>query len=168
MKKHAYINFNKHKKHPSRSNIRCGGILFTKCGKHIVIVQNKYLLKEQNKILWGLPKGHIKKNETYAECARREILEETGISIYISEQHPKIKINNTFYFPIKLEFDFHQLMNIMHINDTIEIHNIQLLAISRFNECASVLNYELRKCIETYMSRAKKIASENIIIHKHV
>tara|TARA_B110000285_G_scaffold28681_1_gene28837 strand:+ start:8931 stop:9455 length:525 start_codon:yes stop_codon:yes gene_type:complete len=160
--KNDYINFNKHKKQLSRRNIRCGGILFTSCGKFIVIVQNRYVLDEQNKILWGLPKGHITQKETYAECASREILEETGINISISENHPKLKINNTFYFPIHLNYNFNQLTNIMHINDTIEINNIKLLEIDKIQQTA-ILNYELRKFIETYILRAKRIATENDI-----
>ena len=154
-----YTNFNKHKKQPKRSNIRCGGIIFTENKKHIVIVQNRYLLDEQGKILWGLPKGHIKENETYAQCARREIKEETGINVHITEHHPKIKINNTFYFPIKLGLSFVQLQNIMHVNDTIEIQNISLLDLCDLKNKRSILNYELRKFIEMYINRAKKIAT---------
>jgi len=157
--KNLYANFNKQNNHPKRSSIRCGGIIFTENSEHIVIVQNKYVLDEQNKILWGLPKGHIKDNETYAQCARREIKEETGISVYITEQHPKIKINNTFYFPIKLKLNFVQLKNIMHINDTMEINNISLLNLYDLKKKNSSLNYELRKCINMYLNRAKKIAT---------
>ena len=162
-KKNDYRNFNKHKRQLSRKNIRCGGILFTSCGNYIVVVQNRYVLDEQNKILWGLPKGHIKTKETYAECASREILEETGINISISENHPKLRINNTFYFPIHLHFNYNQLKNIMHINDTIEINNIKLLSMNELQYISSILNFELRKFIETYVPRAKKIAKENTI-----
>ena len=160
-KKDTYQNFNKQYKKQSRVNIRCGGILFTENGNHIVIVQNKYILKERKKILWGLPKGHIKENETYAECARREIYEETGIRININEYHPKLKINNTFYFPIHLKFNYHQLRNIMHINDTIEINKIDLLNLKDNTILTSHLNYELRKFLEMYISRAKRIALEH-------
>lgn len=32
---------------------------------------------------WSFPKGHSKRGETPLECAKREILEETGISSYL-------------------------------------------------------------------------------------
>jgi ADP-ribose pyrophosphatase YjhB (NUDIX family) len=37
------------------------------------------LVKGRTTQKWSFPKGHIKKNETDLECARRELLEETGI-----------------------------------------------------------------------------------------
>lgn len=30
---------------------------------------------------WGVPKGHTEPGETHAQCARREVLEETGIAV---------------------------------------------------------------------------------------
>ena len=158
--KSLYDNFNKSNNHVARKHVRCGGIIFSNNGKHIVIVQNKYMFKEKNKILWGLPKGHIKHNETYAECAQREIFEETGIRVSIMESHPKIKINNTYYLPIKLNLSYHDLKKIMHIHDKIEIENISVLSISELCKNTNILNYELRKCINSYLFRAKKIANE--------
>src|SRR5947209_3696134 len=32
---------------------------------------------------WGLPGGGLNPNESLAECARREVLEETGISVRV-------------------------------------------------------------------------------------
>jgi hypothetical protein len=160
VRKRSYDNFNNSSKYKSRSNIRCGGIIFSNNGKHIVIVQNKYMFEEKNKVLWGLPKGHIKKNETYAQCAQREIFEETGIRVNILEKHPKIKINNTFYFPIKLNLNYNDLKKIMYINDKVEIENISVLPISELCKNTNILNYELRKCINSYLLRAKRIANE--------
>tara|TARA_B100000795_G_scaffold264859_1_gene245899 strand:+ start:120 stop:668 length:549 start_codon:yes stop_codon:yes gene_type:complete len=82
-----------------RPHIRCGGILLNPELTQVLLILNRYtLLKGQPK--WGLPKGHIDPNETYAECATREIKEETGIQLQIHEKQPKIKINNTYYFPM--------------------------------------------------------------------
>ena len=52
---------------------------------------------------WGLPKGHREGNETYATCAKRELFEETGILWEIRDDMFKIRINNTYYFPIILD-----------------------------------------------------------------
>lgn len=37
---------------------------------------NKKNIKHPN--MWGSPGGHLNKNETYAQCATRELFEETG------------------------------------------------------------------------------------------
>jgi 8-oxo-dGTP pyrophosphatase MutT (NUDIX family) len=38
------------------------------------------LVRSKRNSRWGFPKGHIEKNETETEAAKREIFEETGIS----------------------------------------------------------------------------------------
>jgi 8-oxo-dGTP pyrophosphatase MutT (NUDIX family) len=83
----------------NRKNIRCGGILLNPELNQVLLILNKYTLLNGNP-KWGLPKGHINDTETYAECARREIEEETGIYLPIYEKQPKIKIDNTYYFPM--------------------------------------------------------------------
>lgn len=36
-------------------------------------------LDRRGRMLWSMPKGHIEPGETFAETARREVLEETGV-----------------------------------------------------------------------------------------
>lgn len=36
--------------------------------------------------MWGIPKGHIDPGESAQDCARREVLEETGISVIIVDE----------------------------------------------------------------------------------
>ena len=47
------------------------------------------------------PKGHIEKNETFFDCAKRELIEETGL---IMPKTPRkmvyLRINNTYYYPV--------------------------------------------------------------------
>jgi bis(5'-nucleosidyl)-tetraphosphatase len=52
-----------------------GAIIFRKEG-----FQLYYLLLHYEEGHWGFAKGHIEKNETLAETARREIREETGLT----------------------------------------------------------------------------------------
>jgi tRNA nucleotidyltransferase (CCA-adding enzyme) len=54
---------------------RCfGGII--KCSS-----TGKYLLVKGFTGKWSFPKGHMEKNESALDCAKREIYEETGIKI---------------------------------------------------------------------------------------
>ena len=39
---------------------------------------------------WGVPKGHLKPGESLEDCARREIREETGIDVGLTERLPDI------------------------------------------------------------------------------
>ena len=49
-----------------------GGIVINPAGK--------VLLVQEYGVYWGLPRGHIKKNELPVKAAVREIYEETGVS----------------------------------------------------------------------------------------
>lgn len=51
------------------------------CGA-VVYRADKYLLiRHTNGRYWGFPKGHVEKDETETETARREVYEETGLDI---------------------------------------------------------------------------------------
>lgn len=62
----------------------------------IIINEDKVLLIQHNAGHWDFPKGHMEKNETEIETARREVKEETNIDVliqenkrYVSEYYPK-------------------------------------------------------------------------------
>ena len=154
----VFKNFNsKSSKYVERSKVRCGGILFTKDFKAIVIVQNKYILNENNRELWGLPKGHIKDNESFAQCASREIYEETGLELEVQDASPKLRINKTYYFPILLNYTLDELLTKMHVIDVIEIANVCVLHIDKPEIAQKNLNYELKLLLGHYIPRAKRI-----------
>ena len=54
----------------------CGAIVFTKNVEGV-----KYVIIESKESFFGFPKGHVEKNETELETARREVLEETGLQV---------------------------------------------------------------------------------------
>ena len=54
-----------------------------KCCGCIVFDGQRVLLVKQNNGQWGFPKGHVEHDEDEEETARREIQEETNLSIYI-------------------------------------------------------------------------------------
>ena len=49
----------------------------------IVFNNNKVLVEESLSGFYGFPKGHIENGESEEECAIRETLEETGISVRV-------------------------------------------------------------------------------------
>ena len=57
-----------------RKDVICGVIVISKNSK-LLLVQGRRTGK------WSLPKGHIEEHETFEECAKRELLEETGIKV---------------------------------------------------------------------------------------
>jgi 8-oxo-dGTP pyrophosphatase MutT (NUDIX family) len=90
---------------PSRKQkIKCGGIIFNSTLDKIIIVLGKYSIMDGDP-KWGLPKGQIEKHETLTQCAIREIKEETGITVNIHNDSPKIIIDNTHYFIVQVDDD---------------------------------------------------------------
>ena len=84
-----------------KNPIKCGCIIFNDSLDEIVLVENNYMYNEGIQ-KWGLPKGHLENNESYSICASREANEETGLSLTILDNMYRIRINNTYYFPIKI------------------------------------------------------------------
>lgn len=90
---------NKNKSHKRYETTKCGCAVFTEDLKSIVLIQNIYSYKsgiEQ----WGLPKGQIETNETFSICAKRELYEETGLDLNITDNMFKSKVMNSYYFTL--------------------------------------------------------------------
>ena len=60
-----------------RQDKACGAVVFKCEGGEV-----KYYVIEQQNGVFGFPKGHVEGNEMELETARREILEETGLSVH--------------------------------------------------------------------------------------
>jgi len=65
---------------------------------------NKVLLVKGRKTgKWSFPKGHKHRKETYIECALRELLEETGITLQgnTSISSTKLSVGEYYFFEVE-------------------------------------------------------------------
>ena len=130
-------------------------MLFNTDFTRILIVKNNYHPYPQCQ-KWGYPKGHVENNETTYECAKRELYEETGLVINISE-HKTVNVNNSKYYVFTT--DEAELKNINPV-DTNEINAAQFQDNStiqslNLNREASVL---IKKSIKYLKSIARPLS----------
>jgi len=59
----------------------CGAIVFRKYHGNVELLLIKHTLAGH----WSFPKGHVEAGETEKETAHREVLEETGIEVELSD-----------------------------------------------------------------------------------
>lgn len=120
----------------------CGIILFNKNLEDVLIVFQKHSDK------WGFPKGYMTRleqyNREYFKCAKRELLEETGIDLR-THRHTKygtIIIGNKLFYVIEIKrnivsclpFDRHE------IKMTKWIKRRELYEFVKNNPCNMTLN----------------------------
>ena len=134
---------------------KAGIMLFNTDFTRILIVKNNYHPYPQCQ-KWGYPKGHVENNETTYECAKRELYEETGLVINISD-HKTVNVNNSKYYVFTT--DEAELKNINPV-DTNEINAAQFQDIStiqslNLNREASVL---IKKSIKYLKSIARPLS----------
>lgn len=60
--------------------------------------RKKILLVQSHGKFWGIAKGTKEENETFVECAVREVREETGIEISEYELTEYVKVGNALYY----------------------------------------------------------------------
>ena len=131
--------------YPKKKLIRCGGIILNESLTHIVGVMNYESLDIKK---WGLPKGHLKKNEDITTCAEREIYEETGLRLSINNQTPYKKLNDTYYYIFVIPDS-----TTFQIQDQHEIAIVQWLPLDQLSTLS--LNRGLRKFYEKYNTHIK-------------
>ena len=150
------VEFTNDDKKSKRNDIRCGGIILDPTFKFTIIILNRLSMLGGNP-KWGLPKGHLSSNETYAQCAIREIEEETGLVLHLNESSSRVKINNTYYFPLILP------MNVkLNPKDKTEICDIKWIDIELIGDLNT--NRELKKFL-TIVSKVIKLSKLNKLIN---
>lgn len=60
----------------------CGAVIYRISGEALEFLAIKSKINGH----WGFPKGHMEKDESEKETAKREVLEETGLSIIILDE----------------------------------------------------------------------------------
>tara|TARA_B110000261_G_C12897107_1_gene282887 strand:- start:40 stop:468 length:429 start_codon:yes stop_codon:yes gene_type:complete len=97
---------NNNSKKDMRKITECGVILFNQDMYNLLIV-----FQHQSK-KWGLPKGYMTRlelyNKEYFKCAKRELLEETGIDLRIINytKYGSVIIGNKLFFVIEIKRDY--------------------------------------------------------------
>ena len=135
-----------------KNPIKCGSIVFNNTMDEVILVQNNYSFANGEE-KWGLPKGHREGNETYATCATRECTEETGLKLDISDKNPKIKINNTYYFPISINKTVYN--KILYPLDKKEIRQAKWIKLSELPEIKT--NRETQIFIKRKINESRQI-----------
>ncbi len=64
-----------------KHEISCGAVVYTEIEGELEIL----LIRHKNGGHWAFPKGHVENDETEIQTAKREILEETGLTPFIDE-----------------------------------------------------------------------------------
>jgi len=138
---------------------KAGVIIFNEKLNKILIVKNKSVESEKN-FKWGIPKGHIEKDELPHECAMRELYEETGIklNIQINSKNCIKCINNTTYYVFSIP---EKNLKISPI-DKNEIYTAQFHYINRIKSSSNLINRELYKITKNYMKLIKKKCAREI------
>ncbi len=71
----------------------CGSVVFTRDGN----IKKYLLIKNRDSGHIGFPKGHVENNETEPQTAKREVFEETGLTVEIdpsTRQEYTYKLSN--------------------------------------------------------------------------
>lgn len=127
----------------NNKDIICGVIVISRNSK-ILLVQGRSTGK------WSLPKGHLKKGETYEECAKRELFEETGIKINsFIYRNDIVQLRVGTYYFLETEKEYELLPC-----DSSEVKNAEWFSLKEIAENMLELNADanyifrcLKKCI---------------------
>lgn len=69
-----------------RTEKSCGAVVFRTKNERLQIL----LIRHVNGGHWAFPKGHVEKGETEEQTAKREILEETGLSVILDNRYRQV------------------------------------------------------------------------------
>lgn len=119
---------------------------------------NKVLLVQSRGNMWGFPKGSFELGENFKTCAIRELREETGLNIHISDSTKYYRLNNFvlyYYIEVNSEFDDIQLQD-GEYNDANGISWVKLECLKDLMLKEKLkLNYHARNCLYHFFKISK-------------
>jgi ADP-ribose pyrophosphatase YjhB (NUDIX family) len=114
----------------------------------------KVLLVQSHGKFWGSPKGTKEENETYTECAIREVKEETGIEIDEDNLSDYIQVKNTRYYVMSYPECNVNVQTTIENNDANGIGWFSYDCLNSFvNEGKMVLNNHFRTLAKKVLNR---------------
>jgi ADP-ribose pyrophosphatase YjhB (NUDIX family) len=115
--------------------IKATGIMLLRKNDGALLLQHRDNIKKiRYPNMWGTPGGHVKSNETYIKCAKREMLEETGYKM------KKLNYFKTFIDQFEENFEVRKVKLYWDIYD-----NIQDISCNEGQEMRFILPKEIPK-----------------------
>ena len=124
----------------SRNIKRAGVILTNERNEYLVVLGRRW----DGPPIWSFPKGHREERETLAECAVREMLEESGVTVRLSEPKRNWRCSGTVYFFIGPN----NVMNCGPIRDHNEVIQTAYKSLDELEQLGRSANIGIRKFIE--------------------
>jgi len=160
-KDEQYKNFNVKSTKMTMGQTRCGVIAFNHDLTKIVCICNKCIYDQYGIKQWGLPKGHMEKDDrVYSNCASREFFEETGVRYNIIQNKCVYKrVNNTIYYPIVID----ESKNLRQLDKTevLEVEWKNIRELLKEGVCTKYHNQDLKVFLHRYLHETKKLAQKN-------
>lgn len=85
----------------SKLAISCGALVYKKSPAGISVLLVKQF---NNNSGWGIPKGHMERDENYIQTATREVFEETGVNIKILTRLPHVVVEKVNYKKVVIPY----------------------------------------------------------------
>lgn len=103
-----------------------------KCGVVVIDPEDRILIVEGRALhpnthetmvsrKWGLPKGHREEGEEEVNCAIREVKEETGLEVVLTELTPHFRVSDTLLYFLRVDTHFIDGVT----SDTAEIRTVR-------------------------------------------
>ena len=73
-----------------RKSTSCGAVVWRVHDGELELLLIKQFAHKDS---WGIPKGHLDKGESFEQCARREVKEETGVLVTLGERLPDTHVS---------------------------------------------------------------------------